>query len=60
MPDLDLTVSQMVAEADREAIRRRILEGEGSMPPFEDKLSRGEVEVLVAYTLELAGPGAER
>lgn len=60
MPDLDLTASPMVTAGDRDEIRRRIVEGEGSMPPFGDKLSGAEIEVLVAYTLELAGRQAPR
>jgi cytochrome c oxidase cbb3-type subunit 3 len=60
MPDLDLTRSSMVAAGERVEIRQRIVFGEGSMPPFGDKLSEEEVEVLVAYTLELAGGEAPR
>jgi mono/diheme cytochrome c family protein len=53
---LDLTASRMVWEADREEIRRRIAEGEGTMPAFGDKLSPRELDTLVGYVLEIAGP----
>lgn len=56
MEGLDLTVSEMIAAADREAVRERIVEGEGSMPPFGEKLTAAEIDVLVAYTLDLAAP----
>lgn len=56
MEGLDLTVSEMIADADHETVRQRIVEGEGSMPPFGNKLSAAEIDVLVAYTLELAAP----
>lgn len=55
MRGLDLTASEMIAAGDREKIRRNLVEGEGSMPPFGEKLSAEEVEILVTYTLELAG-----
>jgi mono/diheme cytochrome c family protein len=45
-----------VWEADREEIRRRIAEGEGTMPAFGDKLSPRELDTLVGYVLEIAGP----
>lgn len=56
MEGLDLTVSEMIAAGDRAAVRRRIVEGEGSMPPFGEKLTAAEIDVLVAYTIELAAP----
>lgn len=56
MDGLDLTGSEMIAAGDRAAVRRRIVEGEGSMPPFGQKLTAAEIDVLVAYTMELAAP----
>ncbi|HEX2164240.1 MAG TPA: cytochrome c [Thermoanaerobaculia bacterium] len=56
MEGLDLTVSEMIADADGDAVRERIVEGEGSMPPFGNKLTAAEIDVLVAYTMELAVP----
>jgi mono/diheme cytochrome c family protein len=55
MEGLDLTRSQMIAAGDRAAIRENLVHGEGSMPPFGDKLTAEQIDVLVAYTLELAG-----
>lgn len=58
MEGLDLTVAERIAAGDGEAVRERIVEGEGAMPPFGEKLTAAEIEVLVAYTLELAAPPA--
>lgn len=58
-PKLDLLESEMVVRGDRELVRRRILEGKGAMPGFEEKLTQEQVEALVEYTFELADrPGA--
>lgn len=58
MEGLDLTRSQMITAGDRAAVRENLVHGEGSMPPFGDKLTGEQIDVLVAYTLELAGPPA--
>ncbi len=55
---LDLTVSEMVARQDRAAVFRRIADGYGLMPAFGHKLSREQIDGLVAFTLGL-GPGPE-
>jgi mono/diheme cytochrome c family protein len=57
-PKLDLIASDMIKSRDREAIRQRIVQGEGSMPGFQEKLEPHEVDELVAYTLERFGPQA--
>jgi mono/diheme cytochrome c family protein len=58
MEGLDLTASEMIAAGDRAAVRRNLVHGEGSMPPFGEKLTPEQIDVLVAYTLELAGQAA--
>lgn len=55
MEGLDLTASEMIVAGDRAAIRQNLVHGEGSMPPFGEKLTPEQIDVLVAYTLELAG-----
>lgn len=57
-PKLDLVASDMIKSRDREAIRKRVLQGEGAMPGFQEKLEPHEVDDLVAYTLERFGPSA--
>jgi len=57
-PKLDLLTSEMIRSGDREQLRQRIVQGEGSMPGFEDKLEPREVDELVTYTLERFGPAA--
>lgn len=57
MEGLDLTKSEMIAAGDRAAIRDNLVHGEGSMPPFGEKLTGEQIDTLVAYTLELAGRG---
>jgi mono/diheme cytochrome c family protein len=57
-PGLDLTLSKLAAADDRVEIRRRIVEGEGVMPAFGDKLTPRQVEEMVALSLELAGHAA--
>lgn len=59
MEGLDLHESEMIAAGDRAAVRDNLVHGEGSMPPFGDKLTPAEIDVLVEYTLRLAG-AAER
>jgi len=54
-PGLDLTRSELAERGDRAAIRRRIVEGEGTMPGFGDKLTAEQIDALVALSLELAG-----
>ena len=58
MEGLDLTASKMIAAGDRAAIRENLVHGEGSMPPFGEKLTPEQIDTLVAYTLELAGRSA--
>gem|GEM_PF-2143711 len=58
-PKLDLIASDMVKSGDRAAIRKRIVQGEGSMPGFQEKLAPHEIDDLVAYTLKRFGPDAE-
>ena len=60
MEGLDLTRSPMIAAGDRAAIRDNLVHGEGSMPPFGEKLEPEQIDALVAYTLELAGRGPDR
>lgn len=59
MEGLDLTASEMVAAGDRAAVRENLVHGEGSMPAFGEKLTPEQIDVLVAYTLELAGQTAQ-
>lgn len=60
MQGLDLTRSEMIAAGDRARVRDNLVHGEGSMPPFGEKLTPAEIDVLVTYTLELAGGAAAR
>lgn len=55
MEGLDLTRSEMIAAGDLGAIRDNLVHGEGSMPPFGEKLTGEQIDTLVTYTLELAG-----
>lgn len=60
-PGLDLTTSELMAEGERAEVRRRIVEGEGTMPAFGKKLTAEEIESLVVLSYQLAGlpdPGA--
>lgn len=59
MEGLDLTRSEMIAAGDRAAVRDNLVHGEGSMPPFGEKLTPEQIDTLVAYTLELAGRPAD-
>ena len=52
-PGLDLRDSELVERLDREEIRRRIVEGEGTMPAFGDKLSPDEIDALVELSIRL-------
>lgn len=52
-PKLSLLASPMVLERDRAAVRRRVIEGYGPMPSFRRRLTAGEVERLIDYTLQL-------
>jgi mono/diheme cytochrome c family protein len=54
-PGLDLTTSELMAEGERAEVRRRIVDGEGTMPAFGDKLTAEEIESLVELSYELAG-----
>ena len=54
-PGLDLTLSELAARRDRAEIRRRIVDGEGTMPAFGDKLTAQQVTALVELSLRLAG-----
>jgi mono/diheme cytochrome c family protein len=51
-PELDLVRSEMVREGDLALVRRRIADGEGTMPGFEQKLSPEELEALTLWTVE--------
>ncbi|HEX2253571.1 MAG TPA: cytochrome c [Thermoanaerobaculia bacterium] len=55
-PGLDLTRPEVLAEG-RDEIRRRIVEGEGTMPAFGEKLTREQIDRLVALTEHLAAGG---
>ncbi len=57
-PKLDLLTSDMIESRDGTAIRQRIVQGEGAMPGFREKLEPHEIDELVAYTLERFGPKA--
>lgn len=54
-PGLNLKRSELLAEGDRAEVRRRIVEGEGTMPPFADKLTAEQIEALVDLSYVLAG-----
>lgn len=54
-PGLDLTTSELMAEGERAEVRRRIVEGEGTMPAFGKKLTAEEIESLVVLSYQLAG-----
>jgi mono/diheme cytochrome c family protein len=47
----------MARRGDRAAVRERIAEGEGPMPPFKRRLDTGEIERLVGYTIQLSHSG---
>jgi len=55
-PKLDLLTSEMIKSRDRQAIHQRIVQGEGSMPGFSEKLEPHEIDDLVTYTLKRFGP----
>lgn len=52
-PYLSLLASPMVQQKDRAAVRQQVVEGEGPMPSFRRRLTPGEVERLVDFTLGL-------
>lgn len=52
-PSLDLLASSMVRRGDRALIHDRIAKGKGPMPGFARRLSPGEIESLVDFTIEL-------
>jgi cytochrome c oxidase cbb3-type subunit 3 len=52
--NVDLTGSVNVQRGNRGQIRRRIAEGYGPMPAFASKLDAREIELLTAYTIQLA------
>lgn len=54
-PGLDLERSELLADGARQEVRRRIAEGEGTMPAFEEKLTPQQIETLVDLSFELAG-----
>jgi len=54
-PGLDLSRSELLAAGRSDEVYRRIVEGEGTMPAFGDKLSREQMLALVALSYELAG-----
>jgi mono/diheme cytochrome c family protein len=56
-PHANLQASPMARRGDRTAIRRRIAEGFGPMPPFKRRLEPQEVERLVDYSIQLGHPG---
>lgn len=51
--NLDLLASSMVRRGDRALIHDRIARGKGPMPGFARRLSPGEIESLVDFTIEL-------
>jgi mono/diheme cytochrome c family protein len=52
-PHLDLRTSPMLLRGDRDAVRRRIVEGDGPMPGFSRRLTPAEVERVVEFTLAI-------
>lgn len=54
-PGLDLVRSELLADGDRQAVRQRIAEGEGTMPAFGEKLTPQQIDALVDLSYELAG-----
>lgn len=52
-PGLNLKASELVASLDREAIRRHIVEGKGTMPAYGEKLTREEIDAMVELSLQL-------
>lgn len=54
-PGLDLRESDLAQRLDRAEIRRRIVEGEGTMPAFGEKLTGDQIDSLVELSIELAG-----
>lgn len=54
-PGLDLRKSEMLAEGDREGVRRLVIEGKGTMPSFEEKLTPEQIEAMVDLSFALAG-----
>jgi mono/diheme cytochrome c family protein len=53
-PYLKLLDSPMVRQGDRAAVRQQIVQGDGPMPSFRRRLTPGEVERLVDFTLQLS------
>lgn len=52
---LDLRRSELLAAGDREGVRRLVVEGEGTMPAFGEKLTPEQIDALVTLSFELAG-----
>ncbi len=52
-PHLSLLTSPMVLRGDRDAVRTRIVEGDGPMPAFKKRLTPEELERLIDHTLRL-------
>ena len=59
-PRLDLRSSPMVLRGDRAAVRQRIAEGHGPMPSYSKRLTPGEMERLVDFTLQIPSHPAGR
>lgn len=53
--EVDLLASRRVRSGDRVFVHRRIAEGYGPMPAFEEKLSPEDLARLVDFVLELGG-----
>lgn len=58
-PYLDLRSSPMVLRGDRAAVRQRIAEGHGPMPPYSKRLTPEEMERLVDFTLRIPSEPSE-
>ena len=52
-PGLNLKESELVASLDREAIRRHIVEGKGTMPAYGEKLTPEEIDAMVELSIQL-------
>jgi len=52
-PGLNLKDSELVRSLDREAIRRHVVEGKGTMPAYGEKLTPEEIDAMVELSIEL-------
>ena len=52
-PGLNLKESELVRSLDREAIRRHIVDGKGTMPAYGEKLTAEEIDAMVELSIEL-------